>query len=190
MTEPIQIRAFECPTDDIAAYIDGELDAVREFELEAHFVTCESCSQELNQQKQFLCGLNSSLKHEGDLELPVNFTRLIVANAESTVSGLRRPRERFNAIFICAGLFLFILFALGTDAAKLFDGVAGIFDQIAAVGGFFVRLVYSIFIGVAIILRSLATQFRLDVVMAVVLSGLLAVTVMYVSRKVLRTHRV
>src|SRR5438445_5520441 len=113
MTGQTQIRVFECPTDEIAAYIDGEMDAAREFELETHLAACEICSLELNQQKQFLASLNSSLKHEGDLELPANFTKLIVANAESTVSGLRRPRERFNAMFICAGLFLFALFALG-----------------------------------------------------------------------------
>src|SRR5258708_23340088 len=143
MNGQTQIRELECPSDEIAAYIDGEMDAAREFELEAHLTVCETCSLELNQQKQFLAGLNSSLKHEAEIELPANFTKLIVANAESTVSGLRRPRERFNAIFICAGLFLFALFALGTEAGPTFDGVSNIFDQIAAVGGFFGLIISS-----------------------------------------------
>lgn len=177
---------LECPSFEIAAYIDGELDRAREFELEDHFAACEICAQELNHQKQFLCDLNSSLKHEGDLELPPNFTKLIVANAESTVSGLRRPRERFNAVFICAGLALFVLFALGAD---VFKGVSGIFDQMSAVVGFFGHLFYSIFVGVAIIVRSFAAQFRLDIVMAVVLIALFTVSLMYASRKMLRIRR-
>ena len=119
MTEQMNIRGFECPSEEIAAYIDGEIELVRESELDVHFAACPICSDELNQQKEFLCRLNSSLKQEGDLELPANFTKLIVVNAESTVSGLRRPRERFNAIFICAGLFLFVLFALGTGVEIL-----------------------------------------------------------------------
>ena len=183
MTDKTQI--FECPTDEIAAYIDGDLDPSCEFEIEAHFAGCEICSHELNQQKQLLCGLNSSLKHEKDIELPANFTRLIVANAESTVSGLRRPRERYNAIFICAGLFLFVLFGLGAEAGKVFDGVYGFFGQIAIVGGFFGHLIYSVFIGVVIVLRSFASQFQFDVVLA----ALVAAFLMFISRKALDARR-
>ena len=190
MSSEPQIRAFECPTDEIAAYIDGELAAAHELELEVHFADCQICSLELNQQKQFLCGLNSSLKNEGEIELPANFTRLIVANAESSVNGLRRPRERFNAIFICAGLSLFALFALGAEAGKIFDGVSNIFEQIAAVGGFFGHLIYSFFVGVAIVLRSLAAQFRFDAVMAAVVAGLFAVLLVFISRRVRRMLRV
>src|SRR2546421_46883 len=118
------VNKLACPLDEIASYIDGELDAPREMELDAHFSQCAACSDELNLQKQFLCSLESSLKHESELELPPNFTKQIVANAESTVSGLRRPRERFNALFICAGLMLFILFALGPDAGRVIDGIS------------------------------------------------------------------
>ena len=181
---------FECPTDEIAAYIDGEMDAGREFELETHLVGCEICSVELNQQKQFLCGLNSSLKHEGEIELPANFTKLIVANAESSVTGLRRPRERFNAIFICAGLFLFALFALGAEAGRVFDGVSNIFDQITAIGGFFGHLVYSVFVGVVVVVRSFAAQFRIDSAMAALAAGFFAVSLMLISRRVMRLLRV
>lgn len=190
MTSQAQIKAFECPTDEIAAYIDGEMDPLSEFELEAHLAGCEICSLELNQQKQFLCGLNSTLKYEGDLELPANFTKLIVANAESTVSGLRRPRERFNAIFICAGLFFFALFALGTEASKEMAGVSTIVEQVAAVAGFFARLVYSVFVGIAVILRSLAGQFRFDMIVTVVFTGILALLLLVVSRRVARLLRV
>src|SRR5436190_21488783 len=139
---------FRCPTDEIAAYIDGELSPKREFELDTHFAGCSVCSDELNHQKQFLCQLDSSLKNEKDIDLPVDFAKTIVANAESTVSGLRSTRERFNAVFICAGLFLFVLFASGADAGPMFRGVSDLFEQVMAVGSYFGHLIYSIFIGV------------------------------------------
>jgi anti-sigma factor RsiW len=185
----MRIDNCRCPSDEIAAYIDGELSPKRELELDAHFVECSGCANELNQQKQFLCQLESSLKQGNDLELPADFTRTIVANAESTVSGLRRPRERFNALFICAGLFLFVLFASGADAARILRGVTVMFEQLMAVGGLFGRLIYSVFIGVSIVLRAFATQIRFDLATGVVLAAVSAAAIMYISRRVMRLRR-
>lgn len=184
-----KITTFECSPDEIAAYIDGEMGSAREMEMEAHFAACAACSLELNQQKQFLCGLSSTLRHEGEMELPAGFTKLIVANAESTVSGLRRPTERYNAVFICVALLLFVLFALGSDSGRIFANVSTIFDQVGAVGGFFGRIVFSIFLGLAIIVRSVAGQFRVDVVMAVTFVAIVALVVLYVSRKMTDARR-
>lgn len=174
-----------CPADEISAYIDGELDAVLEFEMDLHFAGCEMCSRELNEQKHFLRSLDFGLGHEREIELPANFTKLIVANAESTVSGLRRPTERFNALFICSGLLLFVLFAMGAEAGKLFQGLSVIIEQAAAVGSFFGHLIYSVFVGIAIIIRAVAGQFRADV------AAILAVAMVFVvfSLKIMRTRR-
>ncbi|MEO7538722.1 MAG: zf-HC2 domain-containing protein, partial [Pyrinomonadaceae bacterium] len=133
-------RTTECPIEDLAAYIDGELDPHHELKLEAHLANCSSCSVELNRQKQFLCGLNSSLNRDRELELPADFTRLVVANAESAVSGLRKPRERFNALFVCMAMFLFVMFTLRPEATRLFDGVSAVLEQAATVGAFFGHL--------------------------------------------------
>lgn len=185
----LQADKFQCPSDEIASYIDGELKLERELELDAHFAECAVCSEELNQQKQFLCELDSSLKHDNQVDLPANFTKTVVANAESAVSGLRRPRERFNAIFICAALFLFILFALGADADRLLSSVGVVFEQVIAVGGFFGHLFYSIFIGVAIILRSFAAQVRFDLATMAAVTATLVLSLMFVSRRLLRMRR-
>ncbi len=181
---------FDCPSEEIASYIDGEMESARESELEAHFAACSRCTGELNQQRMFLCSLNASLKNESELDLPTDFTKRIVANAESTVSGLRRPRERFNALFICAGLFLFALFALGTGAGNFVESISTIFGQIAAVGGFLANLIYSVFLGLAIVLRALASQLRIDIAIAVELTMLFALLLTVISRKVLRANRV
>ena len=184
MKEMAEVTTPNCPVEDIAAFIDGELDLVRELELESHFAICSSCTKELNQQKQFLCGLNSGLREE--LELPENFTKRVVANAESTVSGLRRPRERFNAIFICAGLILFVLFAMGADAAKLFSGTTLLVEKAAIVLGFFGHAVYALFVGLSIILRSLASQVWVDQLGGVTFMAILAVASFVVSLRLFR----
>ncbi len=178
-----------CPVDEIASYIDGEFGTVRELELEAHFAECAACANELNLQKQFLCGLEASLKRPDELELPRDFTKHIVANAESTVSGLRRPRERFNAVFICAGLMLFILFALGTDAGRVLGALSAAVDKVAAIGGFFVRFVYDLFVGITIVVRTFAGHVRGDVLATALLAIVVMVLIAVVSQRVLRMRR-
>ncbi len=184
-----QADNLECPTEDIVPFIDGELSLTRELELEAHFSKCAVCLDELNQQKLFLQGLDLSLKHEREMDLPSDFAKVIVANAESTVSGLRRPRERFNAIFVCVGICLFVLFAMGAEAGKVFGGMYVFIDQISAVGEFFGHLIYTFFLGVAIVLRSFAAQLSYDAVMALLLTGLVVALTFLLSRKVLRMRR-
>lgn len=158
MTVYENIRMSSCPVEDIAAYIDGELDVVRETELEAHFAVCDDCNLELNLQKQFLCDVSSGLRQENAIDLPHDFAKKIAVNAESSVSGLRRPRERFNAVFICAGLALFALFALGGEAGNLLNLPYSLFEQIAAVGSLVGQVLYSFFLGVAIVLRAIAAR--------------------------------
>ena len=179
----------ECPIEEIAAYIDGELDARQEMDLEVHFAACSSCVSELNKQKQFLLGLNMGLAREKELELPADFTRLVVTNAESTVSGLRKPRERFNALFICAALFLFVLFTVGPDGRRVLDGFYSVFEQVVIVGGFFGHLIYAFFVGVAIIVRSIATQVLLDRWTEGLLMGVLVVMCLILTRKLLMRLR-
>lgn len=179
-----------CPSDQIAAYLDGELMAEREIVLDAHFASCRVCREELNSQKQFLHGLESTLRREANVDLPDDFTRRLVANAESSVAGLRRPRELYNAIFITAGLALFGLFAVGPDAGKLFAGILNFLEQTASIIGIVGRMLYSIFVGAAIIIRSLASHVSSDGVAAGAgVLALLLMTIWFASRTVLRMRR-
>lgn len=180
---------IECLSDEIAAYIDGELEPQRELELEMHMADCAFCRSELNEQKRFLRELDASLKGENDLVLPDDFTRLIVTNAESNVSGLRRPGERFNAFFICAGLALFVLFAIGPDASAMAAGLSQVMDQSLAVGGFFGHLVYSLFLGVVIILRSTAAQVDLGTVYALAMSVVIVLSLTAASKRAAKIRR-
>lgn len=180
----------ECPRMEIAAYIDGELSSHEELALEQHLAGCGLCAGELNLQKKFLSALNSTLENEKELELPENFTKVIVTSAESRVSGLRRSGERFNAVFICAALFLFVLFALGGEAGNVFGGFARIFDQSLAVASLVGHLVYNITIGTAMILKSITSQFVSSSSIAfVLLAVVITLSLFAFSRLMFRYNR-
>ncbi len=175
---------------DIAAYIDGELLPREELELEMHLAICKLCAGELNEQKTLLQALDFALENERGIELPANFTRVVVANAESKVSGLRHPQERFKALFVCAALFLLVLLGLGGETKTVFETFAKFADQFLAVGGFVWNLVYDAAFGTAIILRSLSHQIVFNsTVSAASLVVVFLVSIIAVSRFIIRPTR-
>lgn len=148
-----------CPSPEISAYIDGELSPHDELELEIHVSACRTCAEDLNLQKNFLNALDSSLDEEAEIELPKNFTKAVVANAESRVSGLRRPHEIRNAVLICTGLILFSLLALGNNAERTLIAAAAVVDKLLAVVISAGHIIYDFALGLSIVLRSLASSF-------------------------------
>jgi len=178
-----------CPSFEIAAYIDGELSPEREQELDLHFVECDTCSDELREQKQFLCTLNSSLMNENEIELPADFTRTIVANAESSVAGLRRPRERYNALLICLALFLLGSIALAASSGETLARILAVIDTIGAVAGFVGQVVYSVFVGFGILMRTLSGQSRIPEAVSLVSVILFSVIFISLSRRLIRFRR-
>lgn len=179
----------DCPSIEIASYIDGELSLEKELELELHFAGCNFCLEEMNQQKQFLCALDSALRNEAEIEMPSNFTKVVVTNAESRVNGLRRPTERLNALFICAALLFFVLFALGAEAGSAFKPVAAVFEQVIAVVGFVLSFAYDIAFGAVVILRPLGSRMAIGYFVSAILLVLFVFSLFGLSRLVLRHHR-
>jgi hypothetical protein len=179
-----------CPSAELSAYIDGELSPGDELELERHVSNCRACADDLNLQKSFLNALDYSLDEENEIELPKNFTRSVVANAESRVSGLRRPRERRSAAFICVGLIVFSLFALGSSGEKTFLAMAAIIEKFLAVITSVGHLVYDLALGSAIIFRTLASKFLFESgTSGFVFLALVVVSLYLFSRLVVRVNR-
>jgi len=175
---------------DIAAYIDGELSPGEELGLETHLAVCKLCAAELNEQKTLLRALDFALEDQKGIELPVNFARIVVANAESKVSGLRRPQERFKALFVCAALFLLVLLGLGGETKTVFETFGKFADQFLAVGGFVWNLIYDLAVGTAIILRSLSHRIGFNSnFSAAVLIGFFLVSLVFLSRFRTRFNR-
>lgn len=148
-----------CPLPELSAYIDGELSSSDELELERHLIGCRICTDDLNLQKSFLNALDYSLDGESRIELPKDFTKSVVANAESRVSGLRCQHEWRNAAFICMGLIVFSVFALGSSAERTFAASMGILVKVFAVIESVAHLFYDIALGSTIVLRSLGSTF-------------------------------
>ena len=181
---------ISCPREEIAAYLDGELAPREEIDLELHFAACQLCNAELNAQKKLLCALDFSFEKTDEIELPENFTRIVVANAESNVKGLRCPRERNRALFVCAALFVLLIFGLGAETSKTFADFGTMTEQFFAVGSFFVHLLNDLTIAATVILRSICLQF---VFKSAVNAGMIficfAVSLAIFSRLILKQHR-
>ncbi len=180
---------LSCPLPDVSAYLDGELSARAELELEMHVATCRACADELNLQKSFLNALGSTLDQENGIELPSNFAKAVVTNAESRVSGLRQPHERRNAGFICAALVVLSVIALGSNTEPAFAAATAIAETFFVVAEWAWHFVYDIALGSTIVFRSLASAFLFDSAVAIALVLGLFVLSLYVFSRLLYGFR-
>lgn len=167
-----------CRVSEIADYLDGELSAKSENEIELHLLACKICRNELNFQKQFLTALDFELK---DLpELPADFTKTTIINAESSVQGLRCRGERSRAVFICAGLFLLIILGLGSETKSVFSAFGHILNQILAVGGFVLHFLFDLTVGLTVILKFIGHQFSHKTFFAVIFCAAVIISGLFV----------
>ena len=81
-----------CRSEEIAAYLDGELEDSLLVRLEQHFEDCSQCAAEVREQQRLLHELNFALMDEPAIELPKNFAQVVAARAQSDMSGMRAPR--------------------------------------------------------------------------------------------------
>src|SRR5687767_10745740 len=178
-----------CPSPEISAYVDGELSPRDELQLEMHLAGCRVYADELNLQKSFLNALGSSLEAEKEFELPGDFAKAVVANAESRVTGLRRPHERRNAAFICTALVIFSLLALGNNAETTFAASAVVLEKFFAVAASVGHVIYDMALGSTMVFRSLASAFVFDSAAAVAFVLMLFVLSLYVFSSLLAGFR-
>ena len=143
----------ECRTEDVAAYLDGELDGAAAESFEAHLKVCAPCGTELRMQRQLLCTLDFAFS-EPSFELPRDFSRVVAAHAESDLSGMRKKSERRRALQLCALLALLAFALLGAASSALVFQPARSFLRIAGslldLAG---RALYDAGTGAAVIVR-------------------------------------
>lgn len=187
--EQHQPNNSNCPADQISAYIDGELSADREMALERHIAACGTCRSELNEQKSFLLGISDTLDRELDLDLPADFTKRIVVNAESNVSGLRDRDERGYALAAAAVLFVLIVVVLGGNAGSAFTPVRALFDKAYAVAGVGGQIVFDLVYAVSAILRTVFSTQTFTSLLAYTVLSLAAIGVVFIVMRWLRFKR-
>ena len=116
-------RNHTCQTENIAAYIDGDLEPALRSALEEHFKECLHCAAELRDQQLFMCELDSAMADPFDLEVPPNFARVVAVHAESDMRGARDASERKRALRYCIilGLAAFALLGFASSKALIFS---------------------------------------------------------------------
>jgi hypothetical protein len=155
-----KIEGSDCPRQEIVEYIDGELSSREEFDFELHLAGCQICVEELNAQKKVSTSLEIMLEDESSqIQLPENFTKIVTAKAESNLSGLRSPKERSRGLFICAILFLLIIFSFGINGETVLFAYEKFTVQFLAVGGFVLHLFYQLALGISATFGSLCVKF-------------------------------
>lgn len=182
---------FICPREEIFAYVDGELSSAEELDLEIHVADCTTCKDEVNAQKRVSNSLEILLDEESqNIAVPDNFSKVVAAQAESDVKGLRHRKEISKALLICTSLFFLVTLGLGTEIKSIGKAVSRFAEQSMAVGGFVFHLIYDSAVGVAVIFRSVTHKFAFGSIGSLVLLvAFFALAFFMLSRLVIRYDR-
>lgn len=184
-----------CQSEEIAAYLDGELDAHAAALFEQHLQECVACTHALQEQRRLLCALDFAFggNDVGDLPLPKNFSQVITAHAQSNLSGLRSERaERRRAVRLCLALAVISFALLG--GAAFSDSVMkplGLLVRNAGVLlGFVGRALYDFGTGLAVIARGVGGHTIFESSRLAALAGLLlVVATLLLPRLISNYHR-
>ncbi len=106
---------------DTGAYLDGELNVVETTLFEDHLKECPACSAALLEHRRLLCLLDTAFDQKlgRKVELPANFARVVMAHAQTDMSGVRRRSEHKLAFKICAALAVAAFAMLGATAFEI-----------------------------------------------------------------------
>ena len=180
-----------CEPENIAAYIEGDLHPSERLALEEHLQQCESCNLELQEQRRFMCELDSAFSNPFELAVPPNFAQVVAVRAESDMRGVRDSIEHKRALQLCilVGLAAFVFLGAAASKAEI-AGAASVISKVAGILGLVGRTVYEAAAGLAsmarLLSRSLMTSSPLAGLAAFVA---IAAAVGLLSRLIVRYHR-
>jgi hypothetical protein len=145
---------YTCETENIAAYIDGELDTARRTALEEHLQQCPSCAAELQTQRIFMCELDSALANRYELAVPANFAQVVAVHAASDMRGVRNLVEHKRALRFCIILGLAAFALLGVAASKaVFFSARSMAGKVFGVASLFAKTTFDAASGFTVISR-------------------------------------
>lgn len=143
-----------CQSDQIAAFVDDELEPAHRLAFEEHVLVCESCAAELGAHRTFMRELDTALANRFDLEVPPNFAKVVAVHAENDMRGVREASEHRKALRYCIilGLIAFALLGVASSRAVL-GRVESLFNAIFGIIGLFGRTVYDAMAGFSVLAR-------------------------------------
>jgi anti-sigma factor RsiW len=182
----------DCRKEEIAAYLDGELDSSSCAQLEQHFPDCPKCALELREQRRLLHELNFALMEEPVIEMPKNFAQVVAARAQSDMSGMRATVERRRALMLCGALTACSLMLLGGAAfsESVLAPLRAIWKACRALLGFLGHALYDAGAGVTVISRGLGGHLFFESRAAgFLVLVLLALALFTLGRLIINYHR-
>lgn len=176
-----------CRREEIAAYVDGELDASACTLVEEHVARCGLCAEELKVQQSILRELDSALMEDVFVEMPVNFAQIVAVRAQSDLSGVRERHERRRALRLCAVLAALAVALLGTAAVSesIFAPLRVVWRCSVAIFTFLGHALYDLGAGLAVISRTLCFRLLFESRGLSLLVVLLFVTALFMLRRLI-----
>lgn len=181
-----------CRSEEIVAYLDGEMDASALALLERHFEGCSRCVAELEAQRRLLRALDFALTSEPGVEMPKNFAQVVAARAQSDMSGVRAPLERRRALRLCAALAVvaFALLGGGALGESVLAPVRAVWKFGVAIFSFLVNALYDAGAGLTVISRGIGGHLLFESRgLGLLLLLFLALALIMLMRLIARYHR-
>jgi predicted anti-sigma-YlaC factor YlaD len=171
------VKAAGCKSEEVAAYLDGELNAGSHTSFEAHLKQCRSCALQLEEQKRLLCALDFALGNEPQMALPKDFAQVVAVHAENDLSGVRRSSSEHKlALRVSAALALVSFALLGSALRETVLGpIAFISKRVVSIFDIMGRIVYDAGAGLAVISRTLGGHLLFESYPLILVSFLLVV---------------
>jgi hypothetical protein len=143
-----------CENDQIAAFVDDELDPAYRLAFEDHVRGCDSCAAELRAHRTFMRELDAALAGRFDLEVPPDFARVVAVHAENDMRGVRDRAEHRRALRYCIilGLVAFALLGVASSRAVL-ASVQSFIKATVGIVRLFGKTIYDAMAGFSVLAR-------------------------------------
>ncbi|MDQ5844728.1 MAG: zf-HC2 domain-containing protein [Acidobacteriota bacterium] len=146
-----------CESARIALFIDGELGSAEHLFVAEHIEQCSRCTAELQDQRQFMCELDSAMADSFELPVPPNFAEVVAVRAESDMRGVRDRGEHRKALLFSVLLALSAFALLGTGASEsMIRNVQSLVHKVVGILELFGKAIYDAAAGLTVILRVLS----------------------------------
>ncbi len=182
-----------CHSEDVAAYLDGEMNGEELLCFEKHLSECERCTSELQTQKRLLNTIDFAFGFdEKTLPLPTNFTKVIKTTAESNIQGLCKNSEKKHALHWCVllGILSFLLIGGANFSDSVFSPAKNFLKIISVLFDVIGLVVYDFVVGLVVITRAVSRRFIFESnPINIVIFLLFAVSIILLSRLILRYKR-
>jgi anti-sigma factor RsiW len=190
MVAALKIQNDLCRPADIAAYVDGELNAIAQLSLETHLEDCQQCRDELRNHRRLICELDAALDKSSEMQMPDGFSKLVAARASSDMSGVRSATENRRALAICLilGIAGFAMVGVTLPRAgfvklrNLAEGFKALFSVLGSA-------IYDSLASASVIVRVVSRKFLFETKATAVAVVVVAAAVFILSRLIVNYHR-